>query len=96
MATPEEVANDMLAWAKHYDGRDNGLARVCRDVARLIRQMLCGQTVDGRTYHGVLRRLGNAGRCRRQANEQILNSLSRATRTLTGLRCHSLGPGRDL
>lgn len=96
MASPEEVANDMAAWAKYYDGRDNGLARVCRDVAHLIRQMLCGRTIDGRTYNGVLTRLSNAGRCRRQANDQLQTSLSRAQHTLTGLRCHSLGPSRDL
>jgi hypothetical protein len=96
MATPEEVANDMLAWAKHYDGRDNGLACVCRDAARLIRQMLCGQTVDGRTYNGVLTRLTNAGSLRSHANDQILTSLSRARHTLTRLRSHSLGPGRDI
>ncbi|KJS43546.1 MAG: hypothetical protein VR71_10135 [Roseovarius sp. BRH_c41] len=57
MATPAQIANDMAAHAKYWAGRDCNIERVCRDAAWVIRSMLEGPKVDGRTYGGVHRRL---------------------------------------
>jgi hypothetical protein len=55
--TPAEIANDMSAHAAYWRGRDRKAEALCRDAAVLIRSMLAGRHVDGRTYHGVWRRL---------------------------------------
>lgn len=57
MASPAEVANDMLAHASYWRSRDRRIASLCNDASALIRMMLDGDRVDGRRYHGVWRRL---------------------------------------
>ena len=84
-ATPAQVANDLAAQAKYWDGRDNHVSRACHQCARLIRAMLAGDPVDGRTYGGLHRRLLalEISWCGR--NETIWNSLRRGRLTLEAL-----------
>ena len=56
-ASPAEIANDLEAQAAFFRKRDEDIALLCRDCARLIREMLAGERIDGRTYGGVHRRL---------------------------------------
>lgn len=84
MATNAQIANDLAAQAKYWERRDENIARLCRDCARLIRKMLEGQPVDGRTYYGVQRRLMSGYQTRVEAG--IGRSLSRALDALTELR----------
>lgn len=79
MATPAQVANDMAAQAAYWTGRDREVARTCLDAARVIRELLATKPVDGRTLHGLNRRLltleGNANASQ---NDRLYASLSRA------------------
>lgn len=84
MATHAQIANDLAAQAAFWDRRDDDIARLCRDCARLIRAMLDGQTLDGRTYHGVHRRLLSGYQNRTEA--AIGRSLSRGLDALQELR----------
>lgn len=86
MASPAEIANDLAAQAAFWDRRDRDVAAVCRDAARLIRAMLAGQPVDGRTYAGVQARLLSNGARYGRSHETIGRSLSRASASLTELR----------
>jgi hypothetical protein len=86
MATPAQVANDLAVQADYFARRDDEIARLCRDSARLIRAMIAGQPVDGRTLRGVMTRLqGYNGRPRAAVPSQIDKSLERALKTLTGM-----------
>lgn len=86
MASPAQIANDLAAQATFWTRRDGDVARVCRDAARLIRAMLAGQPVDGRTYAGVQARLLSNGARYGRSNETIYWSLHRASETLMALR----------
>lgn len=87
-ASPAEVANDLEAQAAFLRKRDDDAARLCRDSARLIRELLAGQTVDGRTWGGVHRRL--LDRCaRRDGDTQIGKSLHRGLAVLTEMRAET-------
>lgn len=57
MASPAQIANDMSAHAEFWAKRDRDIERACRDAARVIRALLTGEHVDGRTYGGLHRRL---------------------------------------
>jgi hypothetical protein len=57
MASPAQIANDMAAHAAWWAKRDADLARLCRDSARVIRMLISGEKLDGRTYGGLHRRL---------------------------------------
>ncbi|WP_297772708.1 hypothetical protein [uncultured Roseovarius sp.] len=57
MATPAQIANDMAAHAAYWAKRDREIERVCRDAARVIRALMAGEPVDGRTYGGLHMRL---------------------------------------
>ena len=57
MATPAQIANDMAAHAAWWNGRDSNVARACRDAARVLRMLLAGERVDGRTWGGLHHRL---------------------------------------
>lgn len=57
MASPAQIANDMQARAKFWDGRDKRLSAACRDAARVIRAYLFGPQPDGRTVRWLLTRL---------------------------------------
>jgi hypothetical protein len=96
MATPEEVANDLSAWARNLERRDGFLAKVCRDTAVLISRMAVGQWIDGRTYYGLQKRLHNQVFIRRQEDSAIERSLSRGLKTLEDLRRAAVqGTGRS-
>jgi hypothetical protein len=87
MATPAEVANDLDAQAKFLAKRDDDLASLCRDSARLIRAMIAGQAFCERTYSRVHFRLqGFNSRPRSSVPSQIDKSLYRAQVTLTDLK----------
>ena len=62
MATPAQIANDMAAHAQYWAKRDKNIERACRDAARVIRALLAGEQVDGRTYYGVQKRLMDRAR----------------------------------
>lgn len=89
-ATPAEVANDLAAQATYFAKRDDDIARLCRDAARLIRGLTGGQQADGLAfgpiYRDVLTRLQTYnGRPRPSVESQIDKSLYRAQVTLTDL-----------
>ena len=85
-ATPAQVANDLALQAAYLAKRDHDIAQLCRDSARVIRAMIGGQAVDGRTLRGVMTRLqGYNGRPRPAVPSQIDKSLERALKTLTGM-----------
>jgi hypothetical protein len=86
MATPAQVANDLAVQADYFARRDDEIARLCRDSARLIRAMIAGQAVDGRTLSGVMTRLqGYNSRPRAAVQSQIDKSLERAMVTINEL-----------
>jgi hypothetical protein len=86
MATPAQVANDLAVQADYFARRDDEIARLCRDSARLIRAMIAGQAVDERTYARVTFRLqGYNSRPHAAVPSQIDKSLERALKTLTGM-----------
>jgi hypothetical protein len=85
-ATPAQVANDLALQAAYLAKRDHDIAQLCRDSARVIRAMIAGQPVDGRTLRGVRTRLqGYNSRPRVSLPSQIDKSLERALKTLTGM-----------
>jgi len=88
-ATPAQVANDLVAQAKYWDRRDDHVSRACHQCARLIRAMLAGEAVDGRTYYGLHGRLLNLEITWRGRNEPLENSLTRGRLTLEALRRES-------
>lgn len=88
-ATPAEVANDLAAQARFFVKCDDGLARLCKDGARLIRAMLAKERLDSRIYSDVVSRLAtyialHGGMPERET--QITKSLRRAIETLQTLR----------
>lgn len=84
MASPAEIANDMAAHARYWDGRNNDIARACRDAAREIRNALNGIECDGRTWGGLHRRLLRLEGAERYARG--LPNFLRARLTLEDLR----------
>lgn len=84
-ASPAQVANDLAAQARFWDRRDDNVAQACRDCARVIRAMLAGDQIDGRTYFGLHRRLLNLEITWRTENETLWNSLTRGRQTLETL-----------
>lgn len=86
-ATPAQVANDLDAQAAYFLKRDADIARACRDAARLIRQHLAGEPVDGRTWGGLHTRLLNQiGQYHAKPGAQIAKSMTRGLETLYELR----------
>jgi hypothetical protein len=91
-ATPAEVANDLAAQGAFFLRRDEDVARACRDAARLIRQHLAGEKVDGRTWYGLQDRMMRLDfRFRTEPDTQIAKSISRGLRTLQDLRSGQAG-----
>ena len=88
MASPAEVANDMAAHARYWDGRDREVASTCRQAANLIRAFLNGDRVDGRSYHGLHKRLL---RLDLRENTQGYPNFQRARLTLEELRRRANG-----
>lgn len=87
MASHAEIANDLAAQASFWTRRDDDVARLCRDSARLIRALLDGQAVDGRTYAGVhARLLSRIDRYRGRTETAIARSLARGLVAMTELR----------
>lgn len=85
-ASPAQVANDLIAQGTFFDRRDDDVARACRDSARLIRALIGGERVDGRTYSGLhSRMIGLSIRYGHQPDTQISKSLSRGLATLSAL-----------
>ncbi|QYK42854.1 MAG: hypothetical protein KF887_07060 [Paracoccaceae bacterium] len=86
-ATPAEVANDLAAQGAFFLRRDEDVARACREAARVIRKLLAGEHVDGRTWHGLQDRMTWLDfRFRSQPDTQIAKSISRGLQTLRDLR----------
>ena len=86
-ATPAEVANDLAAQGAFFLRRDEDVARACREAARLIRQHLAGEKVDGRTWYGHQDRMMRLdAMLSRQPDTQIAKSISRGLKTLRDLR----------
>ena len=86
-ATPAQIANDLEAQARFFAKRDDRVARACRDAARMIRQHLAGEAVDGRTWGGLHTRLLDLTTLKgRYADTQIDTSMSRGLRCLYELR----------
>lgn len=86
-ATPAQIANDLTAQAAYFAKRDDRVARACTDAARMIRQHLAGDPVDGRTWGGLHARLMDlTSRTGRYAGTQIDTSLSRGLQCLYTLR----------
>ena len=84
-ATPAQVVNDLAAQAAWWGGRDEDLARTCRDTCRLIRALDAGKHVQGRSYQGVHARLVHLVHrysIGPQHDSQIARSLRRAFATL--------------
>ena len=82
MATPAQVANDMVARAAFWRGRDKAIEGMCFDAARVIRTYLAGGRPDGRTVTGLLTRLYGA----ETQDTDIAHALGRAAATITQLR----------
>lgn len=86
-ATPAQIANDLEAQASYFAKRDDRVARACRDAARMIRQLLAGEPVDGRTWGGLHTRLMDlTSRTGCYAGTQIDKSMSRGLQCLYELR----------
>ena len=86
-ATPAQVANDLAAQATFFAKRDDNIASLCRDSARLIRALIGGQAVADLTYARVIWRLEDyTFRPRAAVPSQIDKSLDRALVTLTELK----------
>ena len=89
-ATPAQVANDLEAQANYWLGRDKEVSRTCYNAARVIRQRLGGERVDGRTWGGLHRRLLNLElSLRSQSGSQIGKSVSRGLQTLYRLNAQA-------
>lgn len=89
MASPAEVANDMIAQAVFWERRDKRIARTCRDAARMIRVYLAGEPVDGRTWGGLHTRLLDLSGRTPYGDSRIADSLGRALQTLYVLRAEA-------
>lgn len=90
MATHAQVANDLFAQGAYFGRSDRDIERLCSDAAHLIRSMLAGEAVDGRTYNGVHTRLvSRVARC--PTESQIERSLSRGLRSLQELQRERIG-----
>ena len=88
-ATPAEVANDLAAQAKFFVKRDDEIARLCQDCARLIRASVAGEVIDLRALGECLDRLIDRQAWippERGKASQIDRSLHRALLTLEKLR----------
>ncbi|HAW49174.1 MAG TPA: hypothetical protein DCX34_18405 [Roseovarius sp.] len=85
MATPAQVANDMIAQARYFKGRDKAIFKACTDAARVIRLHLDGQKVDGRTYGGLHHRLVDMEMSSRASYFAVRSNLTRARITLEQL-----------
>lgn len=85
-ATPAQVANDMDAWARFYDGRDKHIERMCRQSSMLIRQLMAGERIDGRTWGGLYGRIVTFTGMQRHQDTQIVKSLDRAKDTIEELK----------
>jgi hypothetical protein len=86
-ATPAQVANDLALQATFFARRDDDIASLCRDSARLIRALIGGQAVDERFHARVIFRLQRwNSRPRAAVPSQIDKSLDRALVTLTELK----------
>lgn len=82
-ATPAQVANDLDAQAAYFLKRDDDIARACRDAARMIRQHLAGEVVDGHTWGALHTRLLNQiGRYHDRPEAQIARSMTRGLEAL--------------
>ena len=87
-ATPAQVANDLAAQALWWGKRDADIARACDDGARLIRRLMAGESVDGRTLHGIKARMENLERLyeKRQVVNNPSHSLWRGLQRIEELR----------
>lgn len=88
MATPAEVANDMAAQAAYWRGRDREIPRVCSDASRVLRKLLSGDEVDGRTVYGLTARLYKLELFAKVADLPVENSLARARETISQLQAN--------
>ena len=87
-ASPAQIANDLEAQARFFAKRDDYVARACQDAARMIRQNLAGQPVDGRTWGGLHQRLLTLTTRRGlYPGTQIERSLDRGLQCLMAFRC---------
>lgn len=87
-ASPAEVANDLMAQYRirsksHRHERELGEA--LRRCAEMIRDMLDGKRIDGRSYWAVHRRMGDLT-YRYPSDLGVGLSIDRGLRTLTRLR----------
>lgn len=89
MATHAQVANDLIAQAAYFDRRDRDIERLCSDAAHLIRRLLAGEAVDGRTITGVVLRLNDRWK-KFPADSQISKSMFRGLSTLNELRVREM------
>ena len=77
-ATPAQIANDMAAHGAYWEKRDSKISRTCRQAAAVIRLLLNGEHLDGRTWAGLHRRLLDLGSPNRGANIKGYPDLTRA------------------
>lgn len=84
-ATPGQVANDLDAQASYFAKSDADLARLCRETARLIRQLQDGQTVEAGWVAACHARLLSVW-SRSASESQIWKSLNRARLMIDQLR----------
>jgi hypothetical protein len=73
-ATPAQVANDLAAQGRWWDKRDRDVAHACEDGARLIRRLMAGEHVDGRTFYGIKGRMERLEQA--YAKRQVVNNPS--------------------
>lgn len=86
-APPAQIANDLEAQARFFAKRDDRVEKACRDAARMIRQHLAGEAVDGRTWGGLHTMLLDLTKTKgRYAGTQIDTSMSRGLQCLYQLR----------
>lgn len=86
-ATPAQVANDLEAQARYFAKRDDHVERACLDAARMIRNLLANEPVDGRTWGGLhTRLLGLTSKAGRYGGTQIDKSMNRGLQCLYELR----------
>ncbi|MGR3822203.1 MAG: hypothetical protein ACU0A5_06490 [Salipiger marinus] len=93
MATHAEIANDMAAQARYWQGRDLLVERACRDAAHMLRSFIEGKRVDGRTYGGLCRRLLNLELSKRHKQPDLSFKLDRARLALEALNCRARADG---
>jgi hypothetical protein len=86
-ATPAQIANDLEAQARYFAKHDDRVERACRDAARMIRQLIANEPVDGHTWSGLHTRLMElTSGTSRYAGTQIDTSMSRGLQCLYELR----------